>query len=441
MNSFSASYRFGLRAPARSKLALTLFAMVAAVVILLPSRLHSDGTTAGDLRMILTWTLGTAGFLLGAATLWAGCASFSTEIEDKRYVAAALSPARRFPMVLGRFLGLLTLDAALLAFALAGVRVQIARRGFADGETTVMRVLGENARSLEEEENRLFGKLCRIDPGIEADNRGPLVRESLRADFASGTHLPIGPGENTHWRITLPDGADEGISVKFEFLSSYGAGEGVRGALEVRADDENGTILAARDVVDADGGRVELALPPVVSAKELYVEFKNSEDEENGVSVLVKRGSVRAFVPAGGVCCNLLRAGLVMLAGLALLSALGFALGCAFSFPVAAFVAVALCALVSTGSSYTYTDDTTAAARAHGHSGSVPQGLEHFAHEAASVVRAPVAPLMRAETLDRLGDNILVDGNAAFSAVVFDGAVLPLLLCAAGALALRKRGS
>lgn len=439
MNPFSASFKFGLRAPVRSKLAFALFAMTAAVVFLLPSRLLSDGTAAGSVRMILTWTLGTACFLLGAATLWSGCASFSAEIEDKRHVPAALSPARRFPMVLGRFSGLLALDAALLAFALAAVRAQIALRGLSGPETAVMRVLGENALSLEEEENRMFAKIAGIDPGAADKDREPLVRRSLRADFASGTYLPIEPGEETHWRVPLPGGARDGIVVKFDFLSSYGAGEGVRGELEVRAGGETGAVLASRGIDGDDGGRVELALPSANSADELYVLFRNAENAEDGASALAKRGSVKVCVPHGGVGGNLVRAGLVAFAALALLGALGIALGCAFSFPVAAFVAAALCALTAAGASSTYTDDTTAAARTHGRRGSVPQGIERFAHKAASAVRAPVAPIAEAEALDRAGDCVLIEGDAVAAAVLFDGVLLPLLLCAAAAVALDRR--
>ena len=53
----AAHFVLGLRAPWRSRLVAALLVLLAATVLVLPAHLHSDGTPAGELRMLLTWTL------------------------------------------------------------------------------------------------------------------------------------------------------------------------------------------------------------------------------------------------------------------------------------------------------------------------------------------------------------------------------------------------
>ena len=125
----AAHFVIGLRAPWRSRLVAALLVLLAATVLVLPAHLHSDGTPAGELRMLLTWTLGPAMAVLAAASLWAGCAAISPEVWDKRYASAAVTPARPFEAWLGRWLGIVAIDAALLAAVLLGVGAQVAQHG------------------------------------------------------------------------------------------------------------------------------------------------------------------------------------------------------------------------------------------------------------------------------------------------------------------------
>ena len=63
----AAHFVLGLRAPWRSRLVAALLVLLAATVLVLPAHLHSDGTPAGELRMLLTGTLGPAMAVLAAA--------------------------------------------------------------------------------------------------------------------------------------------------------------------------------------------------------------------------------------------------------------------------------------------------------------------------------------------------------------------------------------
>lgn len=445
----------GLRAPLRSRFVFALLALLGAAVLLLPVQLKGDGTDAGALRMLLTWTLGTAVALLSVATLWAGCAAVSADIEGKRHVQAAVSPARPFELWLGRWLGLVALDAALLAAVLVATFVQVRARGLGPDATAVRAYLPPDPAAVEAEARRVLDYAIaamppekRPEPGSDRD---AAMLESVRTDLAGDSFLPLEPGQERRWRFALPwaDGRRlvEGDRADFEFsfLSSYGGQQGVRGVLRLLAGD--GRELARRDVTTDDNGffRIPLDSDKLMSALQggdaLEAVFENTEGE-GGASILLRHDrAARLSVPAGGLKANLFRAGLAILALLSLLAALGLSCGCALSFPVAAFAATALCAMVAVSGSSAFTDPDAVAGHGHSHGGpgALVAAIQPVARAVAHAIGATTAPYDRAEALDRLGDGVAVSAGAAWHALALDGVALPILLGLFGAAALRRR--
>ena len=178
-------------------------------------------------------------------------------------------------------------------------------------------------------------------------------------------------------------------------------------------------------------------------ARNLAVEFLNGETADGGASVLLRQSdSLRVLVPAGGLVANLLRAFVALLAPLALLAALGAALGCAFSFPVAAFLATAVVTMVLASGGTALRESFEEDAHHHGETPAetrLDRAVRRFSLGASAVLRDATAPIDRTEALDRLGDGIAVDARAAFLALLLDGLALPLLLGLLGGLALRAR--
>ena len=434
----AAHFVLGLRAPWRSRLVAALLAVLAAVVLVLPAHLHSDGTPAGELRMLLTWTLGPAMAVLAAASLWAGCAAISPEVWDKRYASAAVTPARPFEAWLGRWLGLVAIDAALLAAVLLGVGAQVAARVPAEA-TAVRARLDADPDAFEAEVRRVYRSVFPPDAedGLEKEHLA-----SIRRDLAGEAFIPVAPGGARAWGFLLPDPAPGEAEVRFQFMSSYGSLQGAKGVLAVSAD---GRAVAEIPVSNDDPGFVSAALPAgaLRGARRLAVEFRNGESADGGASVLLRQSdSLRVLVPAGGLAANLARAFFALLAPLALLAALGAALGCAFSFPVAAFLATALVAMALASGGTAFRESFEGETHVHGEAPAetrFDRALKGFSLGASGVLRAATAPLDRTEALDRLGDGIAVEARAAFAALLLDGLALPLLLGLFGGLALRAR--
>ena len=434
----AAHFVLGLRAPWRSRLVAALLVLLAATVLVLPAHLHSDGTPAGELRMLLTWTLGPAMAILAAASLWAGCAAISPEVWDKRYASAAVTPARPFEAWLGRWLGLVAIDAALLAAVLLAVGAQVARRVPAPA-TAVRARLAADPASLEEETLRIYRAVFPPDVPDELETEH---LASIRRDLAGDAYLPVAPGQARGWAFLLPEPAPERAELRFQFLSSYGSLQGAKGVLSVSAD---GRAVAEIPVSNDDPGFVSAPLPAdaLRGARRLVVEFRNGESADGGASVLLRQSdSLRVLVPAGGLAANLVRAFLALLAPLALLAALGAALGCGCSFPVAAFLATAIVAMALASGGGSIRESAEDDGHHHGEARAetrLDRALKRFSIGASGAFRAALAPIDRTEALDLLGDGIAVDARAAFAALALDGLALPLLLGLLGGLALRAR--
>lgn len=439
----------GLRAPLRSKFVFALLALLGAAVLLLPVQLKGDGTDAGTLRMVLTWTLGTAVFLLSLATLWAGCAAVSGDIEGKRHAGAAVSSARPLELWLGRWLGLVLLDAALLAVVLFAVFVQVRARGLGPEKTGMRRYLPFDGAVFEAEVDRILERAIAARPPDDRpaadDPRRAAMRDAVRRDLGSDAFLPLAPDEERRWRFRLPDPRVRGRGAEFEFsfMSSYGDQQGVRGTLRLLAGD--GRELASRAVTPDDNGFFRIPFDERMFASALRgggtveAAFGNAEGA-GGASVLLRYDrAARLSVPDCGLAENLMRAGWAVLSLLSLLAALGLACGCALSFPVAAFAATALCAMVAVSGDPALSGEADDG-HVHGAGpGALLSAIRPAARAAARAISAATEPFGRTEALDRLGDGVAVDEAAAARAVALDGLALPLLLGLLGAAALRRR--
>ena len=449
-----AGFALGLRAPLRSRFVFALLALLGAAVLLLPIQLKGDGTDAGALRMLLTWTLGVAVALLSVSTLWAGCAAVSGDVEGKRHAGAAVSSARPFELWLGRWLGLVALDAAVLAVVLAATFVQVRARGLGPDATAVREYLPVDPASFEAEVDRILeDAIARLPPDARPDGdpeRRAAMRESVRKDLGSDAYLPLDPGRERRWLFELPWGGGnrrllEGDRVDFEFsfMSSYGDQQGVRGRLRLLAGD--GLELARRDVTTDDNGsfRIPLDANTIVKALNggdvIEAVFQNTEGEGGAAVLLRYDRAARLSVPAGGLAANLATAFFALLALLSLLAALGLSCGCALSFPVAAFAATALCVMVAVSGGSAFSGDADDGGHSHGGPGAVVAAIQPYAKAVARTLSSATEPFDRAEVLDRLGDGVAVSGRAAFRALLLDGVALPLLLGLLGAAALRRR--
>ncbi len=107
--------RLAIRQAFRSRVVLSLSALLLLAVFLLPVTIEGDGTLEGDLHVRLFYPLTAIRLILAVAILWASASAISSEIEDRRLLLVVCKPVRRVQIWLGKWLGLLTINALLLA--------------------------------------------------------------------------------------------------------------------------------------------------------------------------------------------------------------------------------------------------------------------------------------------------------------------------------------
>src|SRR3954467_12195130 len=109
------------KAAFRFRLFIVVAVLLLASVVALPILIKDDGTARGFTQILLTYTLSAITGLLGISTLWLACGTLARDIEDCQMQVVAVKPISRWRIWLGKWLGIMTLNAVLLALSGIGV--------------------------------------------------------------------------------------------------------------------------------------------------------------------------------------------------------------------------------------------------------------------------------------------------------------------------------
>src|SRR2546423_3938302 len=105
------------KAALRFKLFLVIAALLVLAVVGLPLVIKDDGTAQGFTQIIITYTLTVTTGLLGLSTLWLACGTLARDIEECQIQVIATKPIARWQVWIGKWLGIVSLNAVLLAIA------------------------------------------------------------------------------------------------------------------------------------------------------------------------------------------------------------------------------------------------------------------------------------------------------------------------------------
>src|SRR5271156_2968575 len=105
------------KAAFRYRLFWVITALLLVAVVGLPMLIKDDGTAEGFAQILITYTLGAVTGLLGLSTLWLACGTLARDVEECQIQMVAVKPIARWQIWLGKWLGLVSLNAALLAVA------------------------------------------------------------------------------------------------------------------------------------------------------------------------------------------------------------------------------------------------------------------------------------------------------------------------------------
>jgi hypothetical protein len=348
------------KAALRFRLFLVIAVLLLAAVVGLPIMIKDDGTARGFTQILLTYTLSAITGLLGLSTLWLSCGTLARDIEECQMQVVATKPIARWQIWLGKWLGIVTLNAALLAISGACVfgllqwraaklpaaeqkvlREQVlVARGSARPPNPVAEI---DARTRQELQDRL-----KAHPELAGSADLPEVEKQIREQIKAGYQL-VPPGYPRMWRIDLSSQKDslrgQPLQLRIKFNTAGGGTGGTFTGLWQVGDSQKMEPWRSEAMSLSPDTFHEFQVPANLLDDKgvLAIVFLNV----NNTSLLfpVEYG-MEVLFPAGGFAPNFARGLGIIFCWMALMAAIGLMAASFLSFPVAAFFSMAVLAVV-----------------------------------------------------------------------------------------------
>ena len=342
------------KAAIRFRLFLVLTVLLLVTVVGLPILIKDDGTAQGFARILLTYTLSSVTALLGLSSLWLACGTLARDIEECQIQTVAVKPVARWQIWLGKWVGLVSLNAVLLAISGTSIYAVLQWRA-ARLPTDQQRALSDqvlialgsaretgHAQIIERETDRLVQE--RLKAAHSADLNVAQLRQLARLQVLARMQV-VNPGELHAWSINLGSAKDklrgQQLNLRVRFNSADKSESGTFTALWHVGDPDKSRVWQSEPMSLAPDTFHQFAIPPDLFDADgnLTIMFQNPNGIallfplEDGVEVLYRESSFGA---------NYVRGLGIILCWLALLTALGLATASFLSFPVAAFCSLTL---------------------------------------------------------------------------------------------------
>ena len=348
----------------RMKIAVVFVALLLLCLAGLPCFLDADQPLRYRIQTFLHWSLAATGFLLSLMTVFLACGTLSLEVQDLRVFTTLTKPIGRGEYLLGKWLGLILLNAILLGVsggAIYGFALYLSRqpaRDELDREAVANEVLTARVvvspRPAYSFDRRAQERL----EALKRESHGPLpedderllaaLREQVRKQF-----LSIGPARReTYVFDGLQEAKRRGEAVQLHFkmtVSRFVEGEqirvgfGLNGRTPVTVLVPLGTyrLYSIPPEEISDNGRLELT---VANANP-----DRPDESYDGTITFPTGNGLQILYRVGGFGPNFARGVLMEWVKLAFLSMLGLAAATYLGFPVACLftLAVLLTAVIS----------------------------------------------------------------------------------------------
>ncbi len=347
MTRILAIARISLQEAMRSKVVLVLLLLLMAAVIGLPLTIKGDGTIQGQVQLMLSYSLTAVRIILALATLWAGCAAVSGEIEKKTIFLTATKPVHPVEQWLGKWLGLATLNVLLFTGAAAAVYLllmhstgeikltqeeQVVLRGEAlTARKAYAPIPPVDSRQVEEVVQRQAQQA-----GVKAADMQQF-REYIEREITQAAYR-VQPGKKTWWIYQLKGHGYGGEAyLSYRFTTSELGSPSVSGTWQVLDGREH--LIYEKKVVHTPNKEqsIRIPFPELVLPQDLKVVYISHEEDmtlffsdNHGVHILVHHAS---FLN------NYVRGGLMQLGTLLFIAGMAVSMGTLFHLPVAALSA------------------------------------------------------------------------------------------------------
>jgi hypothetical protein len=339
-----------IKAAFRYRLVLLLSGILLGGVIILPLILKDDGTARGFTQILLTYTLTLITSLLGLATLWLACGTLARDLEECQIQMVAVKPIARWQIWLGKWLGILVVNAILLALSAGAVfvllqwraqRLPAAQQAILRNEILVARGSAKPpVPNYDDDVRQILEKKLKDNP--LPSNGLDYVRKQVREQLKAQDQIAP-PDFRKPWVIDLgvPKEKLQGrpLYLRFKFNAAQTSSSKTYRGFWVVGDFDSSHAFRSDDMSLAADTFHEIPVPSEFLGNDgkLTVNFVNRSESvllfplEDGLEVLYREA---------GFALNFARGVAIIFFWLAFLAAVGLMASSFLSFPVAAFFSV-----------------------------------------------------------------------------------------------------
>jgi hypothetical protein len=337
------------KAAFRFRLFLVVAVLLLGSVVGLPLLIKDDGTARGFTQILLTYTLGTISALLGLSTLWLACGTLARDIEECTVQVVAIKPVARWQIWLGKWLGILAVNAFLLLLCGGAVfaLLQWRARRLPPAQQTILRneilVARGSAKppvpNYDEEVKQILQKKLKESPVPLTDVK--YVRDQILAGLQAGDQMAP-PDYRKPWVLDLGVAKnrlrDRPLYLRIKFNAAQPSPSKTYRGFWVLGDFEAPRYRTAELSLAADTFH-EFVLPPnlVDESGKLTINFINRSES---VLLFPLEDGLEVLYPEGGFGLNFARGVGIIFFWLAFLAAIGLMASSFLSFPVAAFFSI-----------------------------------------------------------------------------------------------------
>ncbi|MGD0252119.1 MAG: ABC transporter permease [Verrucomicrobiota bacterium] len=345
------------KAAFRFRLFLVIAVLLLVSVIGLPLLVKDDGTARGFTQILLTYTLTVITGLLGLSTLWLSCGTLARDLEECQIQVVATKPIARWQIWLGKWLGIMSLNAALLALSGACVYGMLYWRAarLPAAEQKVLREQVLVARgsakpqsyeaAVDAETEQTLQERLKTNPELNHSVDMAEVRKQIREQVKARYQL-VPPAYSRAWQIDLGFAKnflrDKPLQLRVKFNAAQKSA--------------SGTFLALWQVGEPNVTQLWQTPEPMSLAPDTFHEFQIPPNLFNHQGVLTVifvnpndtsllfpiDDGMEVLYPEGGFALNFARGLGIIFCWMAFLAALGLAAASFLSFPVAAFFSMAV---------------------------------------------------------------------------------------------------
>jgi hypothetical protein len=405
----------------------------------LPMALRGDGSTGSTLRLALTYPPILLFMILLLGTVWMAAATMAQELENGGMASVITKPIRPAGIWIGKWLGILLLDAGLLTVSAAifiPIVSGIAKRdqnrdgiSFADGH---LEFLPDDSIYRQEALARMSA------PSLAAS---PVAERSFDRflNIIKFENSRVIPGKTCTWTIPLvndwtphPPSDISTWGLQFTFHCDPQTRAPVNGAWTVT--DAHGLPVSVSIGPLLDGLH-PIALPPEVSLHPGLATVTFSNRQDSSTVYFDPRSPVKLQRRECTFGENLIRAYCILFCFLAAAAAIALTMGVLFSFPVAVFTVLSLFLAIAVSLAFAGIPPPT---HTHGDvqvdgviKSTGEQLLSHIHRATASTLqRLPLAALSHAQ---HITNHQILQATTRLLAAV------PAMLCALSALLLGRK--